>query len=142
MSSRSESFLSAVVAAAIAAALFWYATEAHAQDTVTGTRGAAASSNAADLAKDLANPVAALISVPLQLNYDTDIGPTRGGKRWLLNIQPVVPLSLNEDWNLISRTILPVVWQDEVSPARSASRASATSCRACSSRRRSRARAA
>jgi hypothetical protein len=86
-----------------------------AQDTVTGTRGAAATSTEA-LAKDLANPVAALISVPFQLNYDQDIGAARGGKRWQLNIQPVLPVDLNPQWNLISRTILPVVWQDEIYP--------------------------
>ena len=86
-----------------------------AQDTVTGTRGAAAVSQES-LAKDLANPVAALISVPFQLNYDQDIGAARGGDRWLLNIQPVLPVDLNPEWNLISRTILPVIWQDDIYP--------------------------
>ena len=87
-----------------------------AQDTVSGTRGAAAISTEEALAKDLANPVAALISVPFQLNDDRDIGAARGGKRWQLNIQPVLPVDLNPEWNLISRTILPVVWQDEIYP--------------------------
>lgn len=64
------------------------------------------------LAKQLANPVAALISVPFQLNYDT--GYDNGGEKWLLNIQPVIPISLNEDWNMISRTILPVIDQTNV----------------------------
>jgi hypothetical protein len=77
---------------------------------------ALAQESAADLAKKLSNPVAALISVPFQLNYDEKIGPTESGKRWLLNVQPVVPISLNENWNVISRTILPVVSQKDIFP--------------------------
>jgi hypothetical protein len=68
------------------------------------------------LAKQLSNPVAALISVPFQLNFDQDIGPADEGERWTLNVQPVVPIGLNDDWNLISRTILPVVAQDDIFP--------------------------
>lgn len=68
------------------------------------------------LAKQLANPVAALISVPFQLNYDADIGPLDEGERWTLNIQPVVPFSISDNWNLISRTILPVISQDDIVP--------------------------
>jgi hypothetical protein len=70
----------------------------------------------AELAKKLANPVAALISVPFQLNYDQDIGPLDDGKRTTLNIQPVIPFELSKDWNLISRTILPVVSQKDITP--------------------------
>ena len=77
---------------------------------------ALAQESAADLAKKLSNPVAALISVPLQLNYDEKIGPTESGKRWLLNVQPVVPITLNEEWNVVSRTILPVVSQKDIFP--------------------------
>jgi len=69
-----------------------------------------------ELAMATLNPVAALISVPLQFNYDDEIGPARQGERWQLNIQPVIPFSLNENWNLISRTILPVVRQEDVFP--------------------------
>ena len=69
-----------------------------------------------DLARQLTNPVAALISVPLQLNYNSDIGPADDGKHWVLNLQPVIPFSLNEDWNLISRTILPIVDQQDLFP--------------------------
>jgi hypothetical protein len=76
----------------------------------------ASGTSEASLAMKLSNPVAALISVPLQLNYDQDIGPADDGDRWLLNVQPVVPFDLNHDWNLISRTILPVVRQSDIFP--------------------------
>jgi hypothetical protein len=66
------------------------------------------------LAKQLSNPVAALISVPLQLNYDEGYGPDGDGERYTLNIQPVAPFSISEHWNVISRTILPVIDQEDV----------------------------
>jgi hypothetical protein len=68
--------------------------------------------DAADLAKKLSNPISDLISVPFQFNYDCCFGPADGG-RFLLNIQPVIPIHLNPDWTLIVRTILPVVSQQE-----------------------------
>jgi hypothetical protein len=73
----------------------------------------AGASDSAELAKKLSNPLAALISVPFQMNYDEGFGPKDAGK-WTLNIQPVIPFSFNEDWNIISRTILPVVYQESL----------------------------
>jgi hypothetical protein len=67
-----------------------------------------------DLAQQLANPISSLISVPFQANWDFGIGVNEAS-RFTLNIQPVVPISLDEDWNLIVRTILPVI--DAESPA-------------------------
>lgn len=69
---------------------------------------AAAADSAAELAKKLANPIANLISVPFQSNWDVGIGSANGSKM-VLNIQPVVPFKLSEDWNLITRYIVPVV---------------------------------
>ena len=74
-----------------------------------------------ELAKKLSNPIAALISVPLQLNYDEHYGSTEQGHKWVLNVQPVVPISLNAEWNVISRTILPIVDQRNVAPGSSQS---------------------
>ena len=49
-----------------------------------------------------------LISVPFQLNYDDGYGANNSGNRWTLNFQPVVPMSISESWNMISRTIVPL----------------------------------
>ena len=65
------------------------------------------------LAKQLQNPIASLISVPFQGNFDYGIDGLDGG-RFTLNIQPVIPMSLNEDWNLIARVILPFISQHNV----------------------------
>ena len=95
----------------------------------------------ADLAKKLSNPIADLISVPFQMNFNFGGGfdiPERNpllrllpgpvarfanrlsgddrdqAFRFLMNVQPVIPISLSEDWNVISRTIVPVLYQDDL----------------------------
>src|SRR5438093_9513512 len=66
---------------------------------------------AAELAKRLQNPVASLIQVPIQNNWDFGIGEANA-MRYTANIQPVVPFSLSEDWNLITRTIVPFIYAE------------------------------
>ncbi len=68
----------------------------------------------AELAKMLSNPIASLIIVPIQADYDENFGPDEEGSVWRINIQPVIPFTLNEEWNLISRTILPIIDQDDI----------------------------
>ena len=70
----------------------------------------------AELAQELSNPIADLITVPIQMNYDRDIGSQDDGWKLQTNIQPVIPFKLNVDWNLITRTILPVIYQDDILP--------------------------
>ena len=65
----------------------------------------------AELAKKLTNPLADIVNMPFQLNYDQNIGAEEYMDRYQLNIQPVIPIKLNDHWNLISRTIVPVVYQ-------------------------------
>ena len=68
-----------------------------------------------DLARAVQNPVASMISVPFQANTDFDFGP-EGGTNTVMNIQPVLPFKLNDDWNLITRTIIPVISQPRLGP--------------------------
>jgi hypothetical protein len=80
-----------------------------AAEPAAGGNGGAES--AAELTKKLQNPIASLISVPIQNNFDFGAGPNGDGFQYLVRIQPVIPITLSEDWNVISRTILPVIYQ-------------------------------
>jgi hypothetical protein len=83
----------------------------------TGAKGAAGgeadTSSTEALQKATQNPVASLISVPFQDNINGGISP--GGRvQNVLNIQPVIPVGLSDNWNLITRAILPIVYQPYV----------------------------
>ena len=67
-----------------------------------------------EVAKATQNPIAAMISLPFEYNYDQKIGPQETGHKNYVNIQPVIPFSISQDWNLISRTILPVIDQHDI----------------------------
>jgi len=72
--------------------------------------------NAAELAQELTNPVADIMTIPVQINFDQDFGQNDEGKKITTNIQPVIPVEINQDWNLITRTIVPVIYQDKIFP--------------------------
>jgi hypothetical protein len=78
---------------------------------VIGCDSVQADEDTAELAKKALNPIAAMYSLPVQYNWDQKIGPSGDGMHSVTNIQPVLPFSINHDWNLISRTILPVIDQ-------------------------------
>lgn len=71
--------------------------------------------SAEDLAKIAQNPVGNMISLPFQNNTNFNYGPEKGTQD-IVNIQPVIPISISPDWNVITRTIVPVVWMPALGP--------------------------
>lgn len=109
MRTSRAAFVSATLALATAGS-------AAAQSTPGGEVRPNASREAmAELARATQNPVADLITLPFQNNTNFNFGPN-GHTQNVLNIQPVIPIRLNEDWNLVTRTILPVISQPGLTP--------------------------
>jgi hypothetical protein len=79
---------------------------------------ACSANDTTELAKKLQNPIGDLYSSPFQNNTNFNAGPNKGTQD-ILNIQPVIPIHINEDWNVITRTILPLVWSPSLQPAQS-----------------------
>ncbi len=94
-------FAFALCASLITAAAF-------AADSVPVTTAPAPANNAAALAEKLQNPVADLISLQFQNNFNFGIGE-KNGTLYLLNIQPVIPLHVTSEWNYIVRPVLPFI---------------------------------
>ena len=84
--------------------------------SLTLSMNAAQADKASELAQELTNPLANLVTIPVQMNLDQNIGVDDEGSRFFTNIQPVIPVDVNEDWSLITRTIIPVIYQDDIFP--------------------------
>jgi len=71
--------------------------------------------SAEELAKLAQNPVGNMISLPFQNNTNLNFGPEKGTQN-ILNIQPVIPTGFCASWNIITRTIVPVIWNPSLGP--------------------------
>lgn len=80
--------------------------------------GALAGLSATDIAKQLQSPIGDLTFIPLQNNTNFGAGPHRGTQN-ILNVEPIIPIPINEDWSLVTRTVLPLTWPPSSQPARS-----------------------
>src|SRR5450432_1115687 len=82
---------------------------------MAATLPARAEMSATELAKLAQNPIGNLISLPFQNNTNLNFGPEKGTQN-VLNIQPVYPISISSDWNVITRTIIPVISMPALGP--------------------------
>jgi hypothetical protein len=68
-----------------------------------------------ELAKKAQNPIADMISLPIQNNFNFNYGPNND-MQYVGNLQPVIPINATKNWNVITRTIVPVIYQPELAP--------------------------
>ena len=124
MKKQKMAALTALAVAGVLTGAVGYAPDAHAQSqppnaapaAPTETRDASSANDASALAKKLQNPIGDLYSFPFQNNTNFSYGPNKGTQD-ILNVQPVIPIHVNADWNVITRTILPLIWQPSLQPA-------------------------
>lgn len=113
-----------VCLAALAAVSLFTCPPAHAQQTApdsdqpTGARvdhDTVPKANESDIAKESENPIGNLTILPFENYTNFGVGPNKGTQN-VLEFEPVVPIHLNADWNLINRAVIPVVWNPDLSP--------------------------
>ena len=75
----------------------------------------AAADDVDEISKKLANPVSDLHNLPLRYDYDKDVGPYYGTRN-TLRVQPILSFKLNDEWSVISRTVIPLITQHDVIP--------------------------
>ncbi len=107
--------LIALCAGLLALSLLSFAAEAQSA-APSGSDDDSSPDSATALAKKLQNPIGDLYSFPFQNNTNFNYGPHQGTQD-ILNVQPVIPIHINEDWTVITRTILPLIWQPSLQPA-------------------------
>jgi hypothetical protein len=78
---------------------------------------AGSAEDATELAKKLQNPIGDLYRFPFQNNTNFNYGPNKGTQD-ILNVQPVIPINIKQDWTVITRTILPLIWQPSLQPTK------------------------
>ena len=88
---------------------------AFAQTPTTGQQQPPQQPSAEELAKQSQNPIANLISLPLQNNFYFGTG-SKNRTVYVGNLEPVIPIHINENWNVITRTVLPIINQPSLFP--------------------------
>lgn len=91
-------------------------TSAHAQQATRVTHDTVKDAQEADIAKESQNPIGNLTILPLENYTNFDVGPHKGTQN-ILQFEPVVPFHITDDWNLITRAIIPAVWSPSYAPA-------------------------
>jgi len=111
MKKTKRTFIHEAVAAALALMLAPAAHGGMGLDRDGGDGG----TNLQALATEALNPVSMLIKVPVQNDFNFGVGPNNV-TQYTLDIEPIVPFTLNEDWNLITRTVIPIISQPSAGP--------------------------